>query len=324
MWKQFWKVKIPEKIKIFGWRVIRDILPTRSNLSKRKIPILNSCPGCDEVPESIFHSLWECEIAQEVWKVAGLNEKIKPTNSHCCKIWFAELLDKLPADLFQWFLIVTWFIWHYRNQLVFKGEGKPPLELIAKADSFFRSWKNASSRSDFHEKVLKEIAEGKAGWKAPPDGIIKINVDAAEFKEENKGGIGVIARDKEGSCKVCETLPIWSPNIITLMEARAVLEGLKAAEANRWSSIIIESDFKKVTDELESGISDLSELGLVYDDIRELKSHFRYCCIAYVSKKANHAAHRLARWAQHVNEGLAWFNTPPPFIHDVLLLDLCS
>ena len=124
MWKQFWKVKIPEKIKIFGWRVIRDILPTRSNLSKRKIPILNSCPGCDEVPESIFHSLWECEIAQEVWKVAGLNEKIKPTNSHCCKIWFAELLDRLPADLFQWFLIVTWFIWHYRNQLVFKGEGQ--------------------------------------------------------------------------------------------------------------------------------------------------------------------------------------------------------
>ena len=31
---------------------------------------------------------------------------------------------------------------------------------------------------------------------------MKINVDAADFKEYNKGGIGVIARGMEGDCKV--------------------------------------------------------------------------------------------------------------------------
>ena len=91
-----------------------------------------------------------------------------------------------------------------------------------------------------------------------------------------------------------------------------------------WESIIIESDCKKAIDDLDSEVNDLSKLGLIYADIRELKSHFRNCCIAYVSRKANHTAHKLIRWAHHATEGLAWFDTPPPFIQDVSLLDSYS
>ena len=76
-----------------------------------------------------------------------------------------------------------------------------------------------------------------------------------------------------------------------------MLEGLNVAMCHGWDPIIIESDCKKVVDDLGSELVGMSKLGLLYADIRELKPHFQNCCIAYVSRKGNHAAYKLARWA---------------------------
>ena len=37
VWKTLWKLKLPNKIKVFGWRACSRILPTRINLSKKRI-----------------------------------------------------------------------------------------------------------------------------------------------------------------------------------------------------------------------------------------------------------------------------------------------
>ena len=34
VWNALWKLHIPNKIKVFGWRACQEILPTRSNLAK--------------------------------------------------------------------------------------------------------------------------------------------------------------------------------------------------------------------------------------------------------------------------------------------------
>ena len=34
VWAALWKLRIPDKIKVFGWRAWNDILPTKQNLSK--------------------------------------------------------------------------------------------------------------------------------------------------------------------------------------------------------------------------------------------------------------------------------------------------
>lgn len=35
--KVIWNAKVPSKLKLFGWRLIQDRLPTRMQLSKRDI-----------------------------------------------------------------------------------------------------------------------------------------------------------------------------------------------------------------------------------------------------------------------------------------------
>ena len=37
IWTAIWKLKLPNKIKIFRWRAYHDILPTAGNLTRRKV-----------------------------------------------------------------------------------------------------------------------------------------------------------------------------------------------------------------------------------------------------------------------------------------------
>ena len=63
VWAALWKLKIPNKIKVFGWRACHDILLTRLNLTKRRIISDNMCPICCRCPESTIHALRECAAA---------------------------------------------------------------------------------------------------------------------------------------------------------------------------------------------------------------------------------------------------------------------
>ena len=67
VWPAIWKLRIPNKIKVFGWKAFNEILPTRLNLSKRKIIADAMCPICLRFPESVVHALWDCGVARDEW-----------------------------------------------------------------------------------------------------------------------------------------------------------------------------------------------------------------------------------------------------------------
>ena len=66
--KGIWKIKTPNKIRHFIWRVAHNSLPTTQNLWLRHVPVDDSCPLCAEQTESLMHCLWLCDHAQDVWK----------------------------------------------------------------------------------------------------------------------------------------------------------------------------------------------------------------------------------------------------------------
>ena len=58
-----WKIKTPNRIRRFIWRVARDSLPTKQNLRRRHVPVEASNSTCDEHTESLIHCLWLCDHA---------------------------------------------------------------------------------------------------------------------------------------------------------------------------------------------------------------------------------------------------------------------
>ncbi|GKF17682.1 RNA-directed DNA polymerase, eukaryota, partial [Tanacetum coccineum] len=62
-----WVKVVPIKVNIFSWRACRDYLPTRSNLSRRGINVVDiSCPLCNEGVEEAAHIFLRCPLARGV------------------------------------------------------------------------------------------------------------------------------------------------------------------------------------------------------------------------------------------------------------------
>ena len=76
VWANLWKLKVPAKIKIFGWRVLHGLLPRRGILANRHIGNVSSCPVCQEGCEDIKHLLFSCNRAKEIWRLLGISDEV--------------------------------------------------------------------------------------------------------------------------------------------------------------------------------------------------------------------------------------------------------
>ena len=66
-WNRIWKLRVPNKVKIFPWRACSDALPTKMNLERRKIIVDHVCSQCLDCPETSLHALWECGALPQIW-----------------------------------------------------------------------------------------------------------------------------------------------------------------------------------------------------------------------------------------------------------------
>lgn len=66
-WPRLWKLHLPSKIKVLGWRACQDILPTKENLARQRIIEDGICKFCKQETEMVLHVLWGCGVARDVW-----------------------------------------------------------------------------------------------------------------------------------------------------------------------------------------------------------------------------------------------------------------
>ena len=121
-----WVKAIPTKVNIFAWRVQRDCLPTRINLFKREIPLPSLlCPVCEAAEEDVSHILFRCDLALSLLKKVCRWWDFEPyvwTSFQDWQSWFSSirLSSKLKSLLEGVFLVTWWFVWRFRNRLIFE------------------------------------------------------------------------------------------------------------------------------------------------------------------------------------------------------------
>jgi hypothetical protein len=92
-----WKSKLPQKIKVFIWLVVRNKILTKDNLKKRNWKGSQDCCFCGG-DESINHLFFHCPIAKYVWRViqVALNlGEIPRSISNLCDGWLSKPKDKI-------------------------------------------------------------------------------------------------------------------------------------------------------------------------------------------------------------------------------------
>ncbi|GJY71428.1 RNA-directed DNA polymerase, eukaryota, partial [Tanacetum coccineum] len=126
-----------------------DALPTRFNISRRGIDIQDmSCPICDNAIESTDHLFFRCGLVRDIankvlswWNLDHAN-----LNSYAeWKSWLVSIrMDSKLKKMFEgvWYSI-WWYVWIYRNKLLF-DERKPSKSMLIDnviASSFYWCFK---------------------------------------------------------------------------------------------------------------------------------------------------------------------------------------
>lgn len=158
-------------------------------------------------------------------------------------------------------------------------------------------------------------------WVSPPQGWVKINVDAAIFTEPGGSiGIGSVIRDENGGFVCARNQKIEL--LVHPREAEAI--GLK--EALSWTKelgfkqCIFETDAKLVADAINK-VKGCAYFHTIILDCVELLKHFDNVLVQFVHRSANVVAHTLARATYSMSGIREWRDVAPDFIYDVMILD---
>ncbi|CAL9004343.1 unnamed protein product [Prunus brigantina] len=89
--KKMWVLKVPPKVKIFSWLLIRKRLQVRGHLH-RFLPQINpECPFCNIHRETIPHLFSTCHFAQSIWSCTSMAPGITSPNFDFLT-WLGSLL----------------------------------------------------------------------------------------------------------------------------------------------------------------------------------------------------------------------------------------
>lgn len=225
MWKQVWRLRVPNQVKHLLWRTLQNVLPCCWALTYRHIGDDSSCPCCHDLYESIIHALWGCREVKMIWKFLFLNDVIniwhEPTFAD---LWCHIILACLNFDL-EIFAYFFWLIWLDRNAQMHGQKGPNDLYTTAHCLSINLSLPSLLcifSPSPILISVLPYLVSTSV-WKHRLGAVVR------NVHEDLMGAISV---------------PIIGCLFAKITELLAIREGLQFAWKVGYDSLVVETDAK--------------------------------------------------------------------------------
>lgn len=163
--------------------------------------------------------------------------------------------------------------------------------------------------------LLPEILDGD-----PPEGRLKLNVDAAVKANSCRAAVAVVVRDSNGAMLTGTTCRFYC-NSVMRAEAEAMLEAVNFAITLGIKDPIFEGDNLLVVKAC-NGISSYWQASPVLDTIFSLLPNFSSFTFTWVPRQGNMVADLVAGMALNLSLPLIWSWIPPVKIRAVVLNDL--
>jgi hypothetical protein len=336
IWDVIWKTKVPQKVKIFSWRLATDALAVQKNRCSRNMTTDPTCTICGREEEDGYHATMTCtkaaalrESMRKIWKLPP-EEKLRNSG----KEWTLNILNASSPDMRGKLMLVWWRAWHLRNNCSF-GDGK--VGINQSTDFLSNYWQVLSNireekqpedrkgkspmleMKEIHEKPKKN--KRKSSWKPPDTGWQCLSVDASFIKESNFASWGALARNHLGQIKWSAWGILSDCDNAETAEALACLEGIKQAVKLVDSSLIIESDCDALIKKANSAGRDRSHTSSVLADIHRLVTLLPNFIFRKVAREDNRPAHELARFSRVSCTGGVLQGSAPPCVLELTLVE---
>lgn len=279
-WPNIWKLSLPPKVKILVWQACRNILPTAINLRSRKVECSITCCLCNQDVESTDHIFLQCEVARACWNnFDGLDVNVDGS----FEVWLGSTMAELSEYDMCLLLTTCWSIWGARNQKVWENTTPNHRTILSDAKTYLDAWRDLHCKTKAMNKVSRQES-----WKKPPEGMLKLNVDAAMDKDSKATGFGFVLRDSNGDFVHAMEMNwkgLYQPR---LAEAIGIREALNWIKSLGVCNVQVESDASTVIDSIRSE-SDWTAYDLIIEDIRSLAKSFSNISFVFARRSANRA-----------------------------------
>lgn len=250
--KVVWKMKAPNKVKNFWWRVCKNSLATKENMFRRRCAPSNSCPICD-LEVDVEHLLSLCPWTN--WFGSNISPLGNLGGNASSMKWTAEIVERMESKEASEFLgliaQIAWNIWKARNDCVFKGKRVNPLELLASIRFSSLEFTSIQEISQVHMDNLANQTVSHH-WRALDSGNFKINCDAVVPLNKKEGRIAGVLRNCRGlvlngfgrTVKVCSSLrgKLLAIRDACLVAVNLGLKGVEVESDNKQAILLSVSD----------------------------------------------------------------------------------
>ncbi|KAL9679677.1 hypothetical protein QQ045_017543 [Rhodiola kirilowii] len=290
-WKKIWSANIPNKVKIFCWRLYYNSLP-ESNFRKRGIDINTECRICGFSCETALHLVKDC------WWSIALFSSLKLSVTGCEAelenpadwMWWCSL--KLNREDFKKYLISMWLCWRNRNNILHEKEGWS----IRRATIIAKSTLHLMRGLDWPSSALDDCHADY--WRPPAEGEIKINTDGSWKASMKEAGLGVVTRDHQGVILWCWATH-WKEGMCSSeVEGQALLLGMRLASSMGVKVAIFETDSLEVFRVVYSGAGAADWWDSWLEDAIDLIRSRLNWKVKLINREANGAADWLASRAR--------------------------
>ncbi|KAL8148945.1 hypothetical protein AgCh_006084 [Apium graveolens] len=323
-WKKVWHLRIPNKIKVFIWKFLRNVVPTRKRLSERGIRIGITCPICLSDIEHMTHLFFECEFARGCWEHANL--VYDWSEVEYAHDWLLSKVSSAPMEEVSKICVVLWGVWHWRNKKVWDAKSVSSAFAMDSSFSIQREWLEAKGIQvvvSSHTSRVKHQEVHK--WKCPDPGTIKINMDASIFQNAQLFTVGMVMRNYLGEFLAGKNLCLPMADSVFEAEALGVREALSWIKDQQLhgTKVFVESDSLLTTKAIECDKVICLEVGEVIEECKQALQNLSTVLVCFIRKNANRVAHKIARIPCLVNSQNV-FTSPPTCLLEPLMFDLLS
>jgi ribonuclease HI len=320
-WKKLWSLHVPNKVKIFMWRLLRGCLPVRGRLTQRGVSYDNKCPNCASYEENEWHCFFGCVAVQEVWEESPMWNQIRPYIDNAIGIvqMLFHILEELDIKVLCQIIMTLWAVWWKRNQVCWQGKIPTTYEVNRRAREHYNEWIKA--RIVQQNNSSNSMAADSRVWTKPPSGMLKCNVDAACYNELNTYCITACVRDAQGRFVKAYTRWFEGKPEISEAEALGVLEALRWIQHEQMRDVQLETDCLQIIHALQSKSRNNTEFGIVINLCRSLLNLIPNCKVSHIRRQANRVAHSLAQ-ATRLFASPQIFNHCPPCIETIIMNEI--
>ncbi|KAI5017518.1 hypothetical protein ZWY2020_042406 [Hordeum vulgare] len=216
-------------------------------------------------------------------------ENVEPSAKH----WLFQLHESCNHVMFMKMAVTLWAIWYARWKVIHQGVFQSPMQTSSFLEYYISELeKIAKHVLNIRPSTSRNVTQQ---WLAPPEGVVKINVDGAVVRNTHGGAVSFVCRNHPGMYLGASAVVYRGIVDPVILETFACREALALADDLLETNPKVASDCLGVLNDINKGTE--GPHSAVIHEIMIHRDSFSLCYFVHDLWSLNFEAHNLTKSA---------------------------